>query len=130
MQISDENLKKQLPNNFGFSPMFRLRWRFVFSDGKPDRIGGWNSTSQNHSDMAAFVDKKNLLMAIIEGEKIGAWTTKTLLEIDGHMYATAKWITALSAPMFIEKDFKSPSVVVGLEFQTNDHAYQIFVNGK
>ena len=130
MSLSYIELRKQLPVNHGYCPMYRLRWRFVFSDGRPDKIGGWNSTSQNPSDMAAFVDKKNLLMAIIEGEKIGAWTVKTLAEIDGHMYATAKWVNALSAPMFVVKEFTAPGDIVGLEMQTNDHAVTVFVDGQ
>lgn len=130
MSLPDIELRKQLPANFGYSPMLRLRWRFVFSDGRPDKIGGWNSTSQNPCDMAAFIDKKNLLMAIIEGEKIGAWTVKTMLEIDGHMYATAKWVTALSAPMFVDKEYKAPGSIVGLEFQTGTHGITVFVDGQ
>jgi len=130
MSLSDSQLRKQLPVNFGFTPMFRLRWRFIYSDGKPDRVGGWNGTSQNPVDMASFVDKKNLLMAVIEGEKVGAWTIKTLLEVDGHMYATAKWKTVLSAPMFAKQDFTSAGTIVGLEFQTNDSSVVVYVDGQ
>lgn len=132
MQTQDQILREQLPVNYGFSPLYRLRIRFIFSDGKPDWVGGWNSTSQNPVDMACFVKKENLLMAVIEGEKIGAWTVKRLLEIDGHRYATAKWVTALTAPMIAKGDFqyKGAGNIIGLEFQTNDHGYTIFVDGQ
>lgn len=131
MSLTDQQLLKQLPENFGYKPLYRLRWRFLFSDGKPDRVGVWNGTSQSPQDMASFVNKNNLLYAIIEGEKVGSWTTKEIVKIEGHKYATCKWHVALSTPVFIQgnNEYVKAGDIVGLQMQTNDNAVTVFVDG-
>lgn len=125
-----EQLKSQLPFNFGFQPFYRLRWRFDF-DGKPTKFGGWNAARQNPHEMAAFVDKTGLVRASIEGELIGAWIVKTLFECDGHLYSSTEWNMAASIPAFLPKsDMIRPGSVIGMSMLTANEKITVFVDGQ
>ena len=126
--MQDAELKRQLPRNFGYSPMYRLRWVFHFADGRV-KTGAWNGTSQNPQDMAAYVDKTGLLWACIEGEKVGAWTTKELARIEGQDYMTTNWRAALNAPAFGDKDYVAPGAIVALEMVGRKSTKRVFVDG-
>ncbi len=127
MSITDEQLAQQLPHNHGFKPFWRVRWKFEFSDKRPPVYGQWSGDAIS----AWKVDKRNLMYAVIEGEKIGSWCQKEFLRIPGHAYATAKWVAATS----VYTDFASgrvankPTDILGLTFHTNEEAITVFVNG-
>lgn len=129
MAYTQEQLSK-LPSNYQHPPLYRLRWRFDYNDGKRSRYGGWNSASTNPRDMAAFIDKTNLAKAIIEGEMIGSWALKPFAEIDGHRYVSCSWIMAASLPVFNAGIFKTGGSIIGMAMFTEDEQVLVFVDGK
>jgi hypothetical protein len=130
MPYSDEYLKDQLPNLYGQKPYYRLRWRFDFM-GRKSRYSGWNDNRQDPKSMAAFVNKTGLVRAAIEGERVGQWSIKTLLEMDGHVYASAEWVNALTSPAFFGSgSFRAAGTPIGLSFLTADKKYTVYVDGQ
>lgn len=118
--------------NFGFNPIYRLRWRFDFID-KPSRYGIWNGASANFNDSAVSVNKTGLVRAIIEGEKIGEWVPKVLFEMDGNEYVTSQWIRLANASMLMDKNVNSaalPSSLIGLAMLSSTKKYIIYVDGR
>jgi len=130
MTNQDIELTKKLPRNFGVAPLFRLRWRFEFHDGRAPKYGIWNGASGRKEDSAAFVDKTNLLWAIVEGEKVGAWTVKEFFRVSGADYFHAKWDGAVLAPAFVKESYKAAPNIIGLTMLTRNNAYTALVNGK
>jgi len=128
MAYTDTALKG-LPNNKGFAPLYRLRWRFDFVN-KKSKYGGWNSMSTQPVDMAAFVDKTGLLRASIETESISTYALKTMAEIDGHKYVSCSWKAAASSPSFLAGSFKTCGSVIGLTMYTEDLEVTVFVDGQ
>jgi len=124
----DEQLEKQLTPIYGFKFKYRLRWRFDFVDGKT-KYGIWDGASDLFKDKAAAVNKNGLLRASIEGEKIGEWTVKTLLEVDGHKYVSAEWLASASVGAFGNGSSTSPGTIVGLGFILDDKKVWIYKNG-
>jgi hypothetical protein len=117
--------------NFGFQPLYRLRWRFDFVD-KPSKFGVWNGASNLQSDSAMMVNKTGLLRACIEGEKIGEWVVKVLFEMEGHNYVTAQWIRLANAGIMVNKDVQTaslPSSLIGLSLLSSDKKYIVYVDG-
>ena len=124
-----EQLKKM---NFGFEPLYRLRWRFDFAD-RPSKFGIWNGASSNFADSAAAVNKTGLIRAVIEGEKIGEWVIKPLFELDGHRYVTSQWIRLANASMLMDSKVNSaslPSSLIGLSMLTEDKKFIVYVDGR
>jgi len=135
--MNNQELINQLPNKYGFKPIFRLRWRFEFRD-KPARIGPWNGSSDRKEDKAAFISKTGLTNAIIEAEKHASWGISRLLDIPGSRYVSAQWECCASVPMFLNKDGKpdirpgsviAPGTIVGLSFLTPDEKLTVFIDG-
>ena len=125
----DKQLEKQLPNVFGFKPKYRLRWRFDFANGTK-KIGPWNGNSPHHRDMAFSIKKDGLVRAFIEGEKVGEWVIKPMLEVDGHMYASAQWQTAAGVSPFGTGEYTAKGRIIGLSLLTNDEKLTVFVDGR
>ena len=131
MEIFMSTLDKQLNTmqpKMGFRPKYRLRWRFDFA-GRPSRIGGWNATSQDPKEMAWAVKKEHLVRASIEGEKNGEWIVKTLLEVDGHDYASMRWVGNVSLGGWQPGKFVRAPDVVGLTIMTASTAATVFIDG-
>lgn len=64
--------------------VYRLRWRFEYSDGKPDKWGIWNHDEECSPYGATLTDKTNLLFAHIEAEPIdGSEETKKVVTCAG-----------------------------------------------
>ena len=129
MFMQDKELKAQLPLNYKFSPIYRLRWRFDFN-GKNTKYGGWNSASTNPRDMAAFVNKEGLVRASIEGEKIKGYALKTFVEIQGSEYVSCSWIMAASLPVFNAGRFTTSGAVIGMAMFTETEVTKVFVDGQ
>jgi len=120
-----------LPSN-----LFRLRWRFSFSDGRKDKVGIWNGSSKLPTDSAWAVDKSNLAYAYIEGEVMqGPETGKTLvfLEVPGQVYASMQWEAYSKMPGMVAlhgtQSYKLRAYVSGLSILTADEKITIWVNG-
>ena len=127
---TDEQLRKQLPINYGHSPLLRLRWRFDFKD-KPSKVGQWNGTSQNPCDMAAYINKAGLIRMAVEGEKISQWVTKTIFDVVGSEYVSCQWRTALSAPgIGGPMRYVKSGDVIALVVKTNKYKITVFVDGQ
>lgn len=133
MNNQDKKLAKQLPYNHGFAPLWRLRWRFEYHDGKADRVGVWNGNSPHATDMAAYVDKTNLVWAHIEGEKVGSWSLRKLFSISGQDYMHCMWNAAASGPMFFPKTYDkyTPRTnIIGLTMLSRHYAYTVTVDNQ
>lgn len=121
-----------LPKVFGYKHRYRLRWRFDFAN-KPSKVGVWNGASDLLSDKAAFVDKTGLIRAAIEVEDRLGCIVKPLVEVDGHRYASAKWLTATNLPAFFRRSkvtsMKRQPAIIGLQFLTDSHKVSAFVDG-
>ena len=122
---------KNARKRFGKQTIYRLRWVFHYHDGKPSRRGVWNGATQKPSDMAAFVDKTNLLKACIEGEINSTGLIETLLEINGQDYATCQWEAAAVSPAFLKHNkFKANANIIGLSMLDRKFKHTVYINGQ
>ena len=132
MNLSDMELKAKLPHNFGVTPFYKLRWRFEYV-GRRDRIGVWNG-SANMANKHNYQPKDGLLWAVIEGEKIGAWTVEPFVRVSGQDYFTMKWLAATAMPGILRKDFEGsftlPHNKLGLAIYSRKNVYTVTVDGK
>lgn len=111
-------------------PFYRLRWRFIFKDGK-EKKGVWNGVSKNVEDSAWGIKKENLSKAIIEGENRQSWEITPFLELDGHDYAFAQWeaYSRISSVLRLQGE-QTPQVhISGLSFWTTTEKITVFING-
>jgi len=111
--------------------VFRLRWRFIFADGR-QKVGIWNGTSPRKEDSAWAVNKEGLGAAVIEGENIYTQETKELLAIDGSDYAFAQWEAYSKVPGLgpLSGSWRLRCHIYGLTFFTNDKKFTVWINGK
>lgn len=119
------------PKRLGFQSLARLRWRFKFLNGKPDKVGVWMHSSNKFEETAAYISKTGILSASIECEVTGQWATKTMYECDGHDYISASWIAATSAGCGFNLPERTvlPTNIVGLSFLTTREKVCCFVDG-
>lgn len=116
--------QKEIPKS-----LYRLRWKFHYSDGKKSRIGIWNGVSQKESDSAWAVDKTNLSFVEIEGEDVNGYT-KTFINCDGQSYASMQWEAYARMPAFIKGLGGTPrSFISGLSLLTANEKFTVWVNG-
>jgi hypothetical protein len=110
-------------------PRYKLRWRFDFA-GKPSRCGVWNG-SGGDKDSAWAVNKEGLVRACIEGEDIYTHELKTLVELDGHNYATCEWIAYSRMPGFYKYagDVTPRVYIGGLALISRTHRVNVYVDG-
>ncbi len=131
MPTLDEILERDLKPIYGFKPKFRLRWCFDFAN-KPTRYGGWNDTRQLEgitNEMAWTVNKDGLIQARIQGEKLGEGINRTLFEMDGHEYSSARWVTAAAVGGWWSGTKTVSPTVIGLTMIGRDKAATIYVDG-
>lgn len=131
----DLELKAKLPPNFGVTPFYKLRWRFMYR-GRRDRIGCWNGT-QHMANKHNYQPKDGLLWAICEAEKIGAWTVREFFRCEGQDFFTIRWIAATSCPMFLGKNaakmkdqYTLNGTIIGMSMYTRKHVCTAMVDGK
>jgi hypothetical protein len=107
--------------------MYLIRWRFDFSDGRSSRMGMWSNPSTKREDMAAYVNKTNLLRASIEAKNFVTREISTLFECAGPDFVTFQW---LSTARFsgIGNQLISQNVN-GLRLVSRDNFNDIFVDG-
>ena len=128
---SEDYYRENAAKRFGKSIIYRLRWVFHFAD-KPTIRGIWNGASQNPSDMAAFKNKSGLIMACIEGELGNTGQIKTMLEVDGHLYASCQWEMAAISPAILNPQIvkaKTSGFIIGLSMLTADTKNTIYIDG-
>jgi len=64
--------------------LYRLRWRFIYNDGKPDVFGVWDESSPHKANKASYQSKVNLASAVIQGECRFTGKIINIVEIPGH----------------------------------------------
>ena len=116
----DEKLRNHVPRKLGFQNFGRLRWVFKFANDRPDKVGGWNATTNKFEESAAYISKTGIVYAAIQIEFIGKWVAQTMFECDGHDYVSSRWIGATSAGMGINLNgtYKLSPSIIGLCFVT------------
>ncbi len=133
MFIKDQKLREQVPNSLGLQSLARLRWKFIFHE-KNARIGVWNGATNRFEDSAASINKTGLLVAQIQVEVIGHWTTQIVYECDGHDYVSARWIAATKGGNALAKwnqnSYKLSPTIVGLAFITRKERVCVFADGR
>jgi len=132
-QWTDETLAKQFTPILGSSPIWRLRWYLDYGDHKPSVWGPWNRGSQVPSEMAAFKDKSNLRVAIIQGEKIGAWAIQNIVSVDGHRFAGFQWVFGVSiggGGLRATITQKLTPIVLGMTLLTGEEIATVTVSGQ
>jgi len=110
--------------------LYRLRWRFDFSDDKRSRFGIWNNSGALATDGAWCVNKTNLLRAAIEAEDTRTWETVALWECDGSEFVNFEWMAG--APMgspFSSGTVTLRSTIVGMAGISRDFRCEVFVDG-
>lgn len=131
MSLLDQQLKA-MPRVFGLQAFYKLRWSFDFVDGR-NKYGGWNDTRQipesKHEQMAWKISKEGLLIAAIQGEKIGEWTTKRMFEIDGKDYTGCRWVTAVNVGGWTAGTRTHKGTVIGLTMTSRDQAATVYIDG-
>lgn len=114
--------------------LYRLRWRFTYSDGKPDVYGVWDENSKHPANKASYQDKNNLKTAIIEGECRMTKAIIPLIEIDGHKMRHVRCEAWGSMGAALRTN--SPNKVElrprlhSMFFQTDDEILGVAVDGK
>jgi len=128
---SDEQLRNNLTKLHGVLPMFRLRWRFDFSQHKLTRYGRWNGGSQKPEEMACNVNKIGLVRACVEGEKVARWDHRILAEVDGHNFVSFAWEAVAGLPVIgMIGTCTVESQVVGLSIITRDKKISVYIDGR
>jgi hypothetical protein len=112
----------------GYRPIYRLRYRLDFRDRK-SKIGFWNRADTDITQQVWSAKKDGLTRVSIEGEKLGEWTVKTMLECDGHEFATMRWVVAASIGGWKIGKYKVPPRIIGLTIVTATQAATVFVDG-
>jgi hypothetical protein len=132
MKQTDIELAGKLPRNHGIPPLYKLRWRFEYHNGRVDRVGCWNGTDVD-ANKHNYQPKDGLLWATCEGEKIGAWTIKPFVRVNGQDYFTIRWFAATTAPTFLgdsRDSYKLRPDILGLCIYTRYNVYTTLVDGR
>jgi hypothetical protein len=113
----------------GVPEAFKLRWRFVYFDGKPDRFGAW-SRAGDQSTMAAYAPKEYLSKALVEGKNIRTGKTRVFFEIPGEDYINFEWIGAIRANPFSVKGEQTYSPeIIGCIIHSREMVYSVSIAG-
>lgn len=116
--------------------LYRLRWRFTYSDGKPDVYGTWDETSKHKENKASFQNKNNLARAIIEGEYRGKNRNITqFIDIPGHemRHVRCEAFSPLSIVKLIDSRpgvMQPFTLLSSMFFHTDDKMYGVDVTGQ
>jgi hypothetical protein len=109
---------------------YLLRWRFVYSDGKPDKAGLW-CDSGGIETMAAYTTKEGLGHAIIEGKDLVTRNTKKLVSIPGHAFRNFEFLGAVKAPMGnLKKPVTIAPMILGARLISGENRYTVFISGR
>ncbi len=110
--------------------LYRLRWRFEFSDGRPPKYGQWSNPGNIETDGAWRVNKSNLSRAAVEAECLRTFNITTLAECDGWDFVNFEWQAVASMPGFLGVEAISPrGEIVGLTLVTRELQLVCFING-
>lgn len=120
--------KLGLKQRHGFLPIFRLRYRLDFNN-RASIFGHWNRPEQDFSKQLWAIKKHGLTRVSIEGERNHKWTVHTLLEVDGHEYASMRWVNVMSIGGWNSGKWAGQGDIVGLTILTNDKAASVFIDG-
>lgn len=127
MSVVEEQLKK-LKMIYGVAPLYRLRYRLDYA-GRPSVVGGWDRPHDDPKDQVWSKTKTGLVRVAIEGERRFYWTTHTLLEVDGHDFASLRWVNLLSLGGWSAGDFTASGSIAGLTILTGSKAATVFIDG-
>lgn len=90
LKMFPENIKLK---NFGIVPIYRLRWRYDYKDGKT-LWGGWNWDTEKPGERAVDHLREGLILASIEGQVPGPEEPHRLTSISGQDFIQFKWLKA------------------------------------
>lgn len=105
---------------------YRLRWRFEYSDGKPDKAGPWSRASVKPAEMAAFQSKEALKWAVIEGEDLRSWDVKRLAEVPGEDFRNFEWVAGASYGV---ESGEVRHELLGLKIRAREKTVQVLSSG-
>lgn len=121
---------KNIVEGVEYPPRFELRWRFEFAN-KINRCGMWSKSSNNPSEMAAFVNKDGLLLAAIEAKNFYTQEQFIIAECQGQDFVNFKWNAErhqiLSAPGLYS--FANWHQLVGLTLVTREVELAVYFDG-
>jgi hypothetical protein len=114
----------------GIPERYLLRWRFTYSDHKPDKYGIWLD-SGGPETMAAYTDKTNLHCAMIEGKDLVTKKNKVLWEIPGHEFKEFQFLGAVSVnPLGFKGTVKIKPQILGARLLTSGKMTTVFISGR
>jgi hypothetical protein len=130
--LANDEALRHMPKRYSFQAFYRLRWNFIWVDGKT-KTGVWNGATNRFEDSAASINKSGLLVAQIHGEVIHHCSQHVLFECEGQDYVTAKWIAATGMGTGIG-NWKYDAVtlepnIIGLSFVTRKERVCVYVDG-
>lgn len=107
--------------------MYRLRWRFDYSN-RPPRYGVWNGASDLKSDMAAYQPKDGLVTATVEAKKDGV--VKPIVVCPGHEFVMFQWNAVAYGPAVFSGTVKPLTRLLGIKLVTTKEEINICPTGK
>jgi hypothetical protein len=117
---------------YGIPQRYLLRWRFTYSDHKPDKHGLWLD-SGGPETMAAFTSKENLAVAMIEGRDLVTRTNKVMWEVPGDDFVNFEFLGAVSVPgLGVKGSVTLAPKILGARARlvTRDKISTVFVSGR
>jgi len=75
-------------------PIYRLRYRFEYFDGKPTVFGKWDHSGDHAANQAWTQKRDGLARVIIEGKHNVTKETVSIVDCSGQDYRMLQWIAA------------------------------------
>lgn len=115
-----------------YSVPFRklVRWRFVFNDNRPDKVGMWSAHGNDESTWAWCHNRENLSKAIIETKDFISREIKQVVVCDGWNFVNFQWVGGVSINPMNVKAGNGRSAILGLTLLTRDKKVTVRIDGK
>lgn len=107
-----------------------LRWRFVFSDHKPDKFGMWSQAGTCEHTKAWAINKENLAYAIIETKNQFTREIRQPIVCEGWDFVNFQWESAVGFNLSSGLNKKRAGSILGLSIVTRDKKATVYIDGK
>ena len=110
--------------------LYRLRWRFEYSDGKPPRYGIWDFTDGDRvAELSAWrANAENCLFAVVEAECVYSHETTRVIECPGADFVNFAWVGAQA--INVDGSGNIPLMIIGFQIVTRDQKVTAFRDGR